>query len=1674
MLNRIFTALLMLVNVATYGQWTDNFTDSNFTQAPEWMGEATKFEITAEVLHLNDVAATGAAYLSTPSDVVANATWEFYVEISENPSSSNFARVYLMADQADGSSHLNGYFVMIGGSKDEISLYRQDGSNTTKIIDGTDGRSDTSLVQMTVRVTRDARGEWQLFSRSADETTFVAEGTVQDEAHTVSHYFGVYCQYTSTRKDAFYFDDFVVTGIPQPDTTPPTITGLSILSATQLQLMFSEALDAASSQILSHYDLSSHAISNVQTPDAQTVILTWNKLLTNGTLYELRVNTTQDEAGNVVADTTLQFRYFVATATQWQDVIINEWMPDPNPVVADLPEAEFIELYNRSDHPFQLQDWTLNGKSLPNYMLLPGQLLILSPDSYAADFAQYGEVLALVSWPTLPNGGSNLVLKDASGETIDSLSYAEDGVAGGYAIERIRPDSPCDQRLNYGASLNARGGTPGRQNSLLIDQPDTQPPALLRVVATGSRTVQLHFDESVSPADVRVTLSPAVGVAHVQPDTTDEKILILTLTGDLTSGATYAVTAQHARDCYGHEALSLTDHFYYDNRPPAIERVILRDTAALQIVFDEPLVAAGAEEAYSVDHGVGEARSVAWLSDSASIVVHFSASLDDGLIHRLRVAGPTDRYGNSTDSLVHDFMFRNDIDTVRIVSAYQVNVAFSTLPLPTSALSVENYQIDRGLGHPNVAVLLSPHEVQLIYDHPLSANKAHELLTENLVDADGFSLNTPVYRFTYDQKSSVLDSVVALDERTLVAHFSEQMIGETGSLPTSFVVNQSIGSPEQAELLPGGQSFKLYLSSSLTQETTYELSVIGLADRSGNVITSMKKKAFYYDQRPPSLRHWQLISPNQLHLEFHEPLAAASAYDPQQYRLGADIHPDSVTISTIHPEQMTLSFTHPFPEAITTLQITQVADHYGNTPDNPIEITINHQLPAVGRMVPLSATELRLDFTKPVDAAVMEQLANYRLDSLTSPVQAVVDKASRTSVTLRWPDPLTAGSKHTVLIHRITAQSGTTTQEVAAPFTYDTQIANIAVDGSGLTVAFTVPVDRTKATDVSHYTVTAMGTPVRAIPVDPRTVRLVFAQPFAEQALHTLTLHGLLDQDNTLIPASQHTIGRGRPPGYHQLLITELMADPSPVVGLPEVEYIELFNASDQLISTQDVRFSDASTTIILPTTLLAPHEYVILCNASHQAALTYYGRTIPVNHLPSLNGTGDSLCLTDAYGQAIFSVVYSQDWYNDAEKRNGGWSLEMVDAQRPCGEQDNWTASVDPKGGTPGQANSVQQTNPDQFGPEVLRAFALNDTVVHVLFNEKLNALSTRSAKVQLSDALTIRTLQWLPACKEAIITLNQSLQTGHRYSVSVVGVTDCSGNLMGTAGNTAPFVLPEPAAAGDVLLSELLFRPRSGGEKFVELYNHSTKQIDIQGWYLANVVGDSLINRAVITDDHHLLAPGKYVALTEHPATLKADYPASPEAHLLAVAALPSLPAEEGTVVLLNPAQAIMQQFHYSDRYHHPLLDNTSGVALERIAWNSPVDHPATWQSAAQTVGYATPGYRNSQPTGLLTPRATLSVDPPVFAPGYPGRASYTRIHYQFDQPGTVANVMIYDARGRKVRDLGRNTTLAEAGFLVWDGTNDYRQRVGMGYYLIFFEVFDTQGRVNVFKEKVVVGGL
>jgi hypothetical protein len=152
-------------------------------------------------------------------------------------------------------------------------------------------------------------------------------------------------------------------------------------------------------------------------------------------------------------------------------------------------------------------------------------------------------------------------------------------------------------------------------------------------------------------------------------------------------------------------------------------------------------------------------------------------------------------------------------------------------------------------------------------------------------------------------------------------------------------------------------------------------------------------------------------------------------------------------------------------------------------------------------------------------------------------------------------------------------------------------------------------------------------------------------------------------------------------------------------------------------------------------------------------------------------------------------------------------------------------------------------------------------------------------------------------------------------------------------------------------------------------------------------------------------------------------------------------------------------------------PLLNTSEGVSLERINYTCETNNPDNWHSAAFSVGYGTPGYKNSQylEENNETDDFVLSSD--IFSPDNDGYQDVLEINYHLSFPNNVANIIVYDAKGRKIRWLSKNELLGTNGTVFWDGLNELHEKISPGIYIIFIEVFDTDGNIKHYKKNVVV---
>lgn len=546
-------------------------------------------------------------------------------------------------------------------------------------------------------------------------------------------------------------------------------------------------------------------------------------------------------------------------------------------------------------------------------------------------------------------------------------------------------------------------------------------------------------------------------------------------------------------------------------------------------------------------------------------------------------------------------------------------------------------------------------------------------------------------------------------------------------------------------------------------------------------------------------------------------------------------------------------------------------------------------------------------------------------------------------------------------------------------------------------------------------------------------------------------------------------IDPSQPTDYKDVIITEIFADPSPVIGLPEAEFVELFNRSDKIINLNGWRFTDGSSTALL-SGILNPNEYRIITATSSAPLFTAYGSTLGAANFPTLNNSSDNLVLKRNDDVLIDAVSYSDAWYRDDDKKQGGYTLELIDPANPCGEEDNWTASESPAGGTPGAQNSVYENKPDLTGPKLISAFLISPTTLRLTFNEKLSAqLPSTNQLVFLPQNIAINLAFEDATLRSWIITLSTPVQAGVLYAVQVTEAYDCNGNEILQEFATLEFALPEEAEEKDVLINEVLFNPRPTGVDFVEVYNNSDKYINLKSWSISNYENGTIANARNITTNDLLLPPHMYKVFTTSRNIVMGQYVQAKEENIFVVAALPSFNDDSGTVALVSAENVVVDFFSYTDDYHTPFLKDTEGVSLERISFAALTNNAANWHSASSTVGFATPGYINSAARGGIL-ADNVRVDPEIFEP-INGQPAFTQIHYNFNSAGFVANLKILDFHGREIKRIANNATLGTTGFFRWDGDTANGTKARTGYYVLWMEVFNTHGKVESFRKRIVV---
>lgn len=587
-------------------------------------------------------------------------------------------------------------------------------------------------------------------------------------------------------------------------------------------------------------------------------------------------------------------------------------------------------------------------------------------------------------------------------------------------------------------------------------------------------------------------------------------------------------------------------------------------------------------------------------------------------------------------------------------------------------------------------------------------------------------------------------------------------------------------------------------------------------------------------------------------------------------------------------------------------------------------------------------------------------------------------------------------------------------------------------------------------------------------------VQLIYNASFENGRTYQLTISNLADLAGNIAPAIQTTFSYYEAQA-NDIVINEIMADPSPIVGLPEWEYVELYNQTAVDIDLNGWIFVAGTSEKPLEGVSIPANGYLVLCHEDGQPAMATYGNAYGFSSF-QLTNAGTSLQLLNQNGNLISSVSYTDKWYNDPAKADGGWSIEQIDPANSCGGRNNWTASVDPSGGTPGKLNSVDA--PNVAAPAVLRYELASASSLQIFFDQQMDPASLSLVSNYYLEAGNINPAEVTTDPEDPTfveLTFANAFEAGNIYKLIIsASVMNCAG--LPVADNTfILFGIPDEVEPNDVVINEILFNPLGDGVDYVEIYNRSNKTLDLNQLWLGSVrqtipnPPDTTLKE--ITPDSYLFLPQSYALLTTSKSIVLSQYTSENPDAFVEMASFPTYSNDAGTAILKAKTGKLIDEVSYTEDMQYPLLTTAEGVSLERISFDRPSDDPTNWHSAAESVGFGTPAYQNSMLVLSLATDDAISIDPEIFSPDSDGRADVTSIAYAFDEAGYTLNVYIFDGSGQQQRHLVKSMLVGQTGAVSWDGLDENNNKVPIGIYVVFVEAFDLNGKVKSYKKAVVV---
>ncbi len=581
--------------------------------------------------------------------------------------------------------------------------------------------------------------------------------------------------------------------------------------------------------------------------------------------------------------------------------------------------------------------------------------------------------------------------------------------------------------------------------------------------------------------------------------------------------------------------------------------------------------------------------------------------------------------------------------------------------------------------------------------------------------------------------------------------------------------------------------------------------------------------------------------------------------------------------------------------------------------------------------------------------------------------------------------------------------------------------------------------------DNAYFLLSEEGYEIESFPTQYKhIVHLSFSPPIEKGDKHTLFWHNICNLEGELLdigsfPLFNEYEGEDEGPSFYKepekwgdVIITEIMANPKGSVVLPEVEYVEIHNTTNDTIGLDDCEFYYGDKPYELPDVGLLPKEYVVLCRDDEAKMFDNDIEVIGLASFPIIANSGKLISIKNKEKDIIHYVDYTDSWYRNDFAKDGGYSLELIDETRLSSSPGNWHESIASFGGTPGRENSVGDIYIENTDNYIKSVHQLGTNSIGVVFDRALMPFMEPE-----------KWFTQVPESRSRCKCLNSPYAT--YFEIDDIGqscfvLNDCA-DIDGQhllAYDTIRMYPMKQVEKGDLVINELYVAMEDSDKyaSFIELYNTSDCAIDLSSLILEVIDDDNEVeDRIPITNIPTLLSPESYSILSNDHTKIIDRYGYMGLPQIVDLVEELDLDRDRQILALKSKKDSLIDIAVFDRSWISPELPEWT--SLERLEDGVNGIEQLSWTEGSLSTGYASPGIKNVLDTDRIglpidsTRAFSLTFDRVCIEGGKP--ESELVIDYSLDDDINYVNIDLYTAKGLRVCNIVSDQELSGQGRLV-----------------------------------------